>query len=124
MKNPLIIPLSAKPKKNANIKNNINEGQEQRHETKSNQNSNRERRQRREKTQKTINGEWPPETRKTPLSKSIFTSKSTKILPTPIPHSASIYGRRIYRVTKKERCKGKKAEANKRGDDKTPADGK
>ena len=48
--------------------------------------------------------------KKLPYQKSILISKSTEVLPTPIPHSASIYGRRIYLVTKKGRCEGKRAE--------------
>ena len=108
MKNPLIYHYPRNPR-HANIKNR-KEGQEQRHKTKSNRNPNEGKRQRREKTQKLINGEWPRKLEKRPYQESISTYKSTKVLPTPIPHSASIYGRRIYLVTKKERYKGKKAE--------------
>ena len=51
----------------------------------------------------------PQKLEKHPYQKSIFTPKSTEVLFIPIPHSASIYGRRIYLVTK-ERCKRKRAE--------------
>ena len=59
MKNPLIysLPLSIKPKINANIKNNRNGGQGQRHKTVPNRNSNGRKRERREKAQKLVNGE-------------------------------------------------------------------